>query len=145
MMGSRGGDALSTSWTPIDRVSPSSKYQPVSPSLKYQQPLGVARVSPASTDQLSYGSSSPHGTQARLVAHHGQVGTLRAGETYIPALGDWTTGLADFSAHPSEFDGVSFSAVTILPRIETQSGSAPGPPFQSKTPACSSLLQGFPC
>ena len=106
----RRGDTLSTSWTPIDRVSP---------SLKYQQALGIARVSPASTDQLSYGSSSPHGTQARLVAHHGQVGTLRAGETYIPALGDWTTALVDHSAHPSEFDGVSFSAVTILPRIET--------------------------
>ena len=128
MMGSRGGDTLSTSWTPIDRVSPASKYQPVSPSSKYQpvspaskyqQALGIARVSPASTDQLSYGSSSPHGTQARLVAHHGQVGTLRAGETYIPALGDWTTALVDHSAHPSEFDGVSFSAVTILPRIET--------------------------
>ena len=121
MMGSRGGDTLSTSWTPIDRVSPASKYQPVSPASKYQQAqaLGIARVSPASTDQLSYGSSSPHGTQARLVAHHGQVGTLRAGETYIPALGDWTTALVDHSAHPSEFDGVSFSAVTILPRIET--------------------------
>ena len=119
-MASRG-DTLSTSWTPIDRVSPASKYQPVSPASKYQQAqaLGIARVSPASTDQLSYGSSSPHGTQARLVAHHGQVGTLRAGETYIPALGDWTTALVDHSAHPSEFDGVSFSAVTILPRIET--------------------------
>ena len=55
-------------------------------------------------DQLSYGSasSSPHGTQASLVAH-GQVGTLRAGEAYIPALADWAnTGLIDFSAHPSE-------------------------------------------
>ena len=90
-MASRG-DTLSTSWTPIDRASPPSRYQP-----------GVPRVSPSGMDQLSYGSasSSPHGTQASLVAN-GQVGTLRAGEAYIPALADWATGLVDFSAHPSE-------------------------------------------
>ena len=84
-MASRG-DTLSTSWTPIDRVSPSSRYQPA-----------VPRISPAGMDQLSYGSvsSSPHGTQT-----HGEVGTLRAGETQVP---DWATGLLDFSSHPSKF------------------------------------------
>ena len=88
-MASRG-DTLSTSWTPIDRVSPSSRYQPA-----------VPRMSPAGMDQLSYGSvsSSPHGAQAHLVTH-GEVGTLRAGETQIP---DWANGLLDFSSHPSKF------------------------------------------
>ena len=133
-MGSRG-DTLSTSWTPIDRVSPSSKYQP-----------GVTRVSPPGMEQVSYGSasSSSQGTQARLVAH-GQVGTLRAGETYTPPLADWSNGLIDFSPHPSESKfqwSLVFNEVPI--RIETEPSSAPRSTFSSKTPACSSLLQGLP-
>jgi len=92
------GDTLSTSWTPIDRASPSSKYPPsVSPSSKYPQghspsskyPPGVSQTSQAS----SSGSTLAHGIEARQ-------GSLRSGESgkYIPHLADWA-GVVDISAH----------------------------------------------
>ena len=138
-MASRG-DTLSTSWTPIDQVPSPSKYPP-----------SIARGSPSSKippgrEQLSsYGSasSSSHGNQAHLVAHRGQVGTLRACETegaYIPALSDWT-GLIDFSVHPSKlkFQWLPFNEVTYT-RIKTEPCGAPGSPFPSTSSACSALL-----
>ena len=142
------GDTLSTSWTPIDRASPSSKYPPsVSPSSKYPQghspsskyPPGVSQTSQASWrhDQSSSGSTLAHGIEARQ-------GSLRSGESgkYIPHLADWA-GLVDISAHASESikHNNKFLSHDIDSRVKTQSCSSPRPPLPSSTPAANSFLQ----
>ena len=130
------GDTLSTSWTPIDRASPSSKYpQGHSPSSKY--PPGVAQTSQASRRhyQSSSGSTLAHGIEA---------GSLRSGESgkYIPHLADWA-GVVDISAHPSESikQNSKFLSHDIVSRVKTQPCSSPRPPLPSSTPAASAFLQ----
>ena len=130
------GDTLSTSWTPIDRASPSSKYpQGHSPSSKY--PPGVAQTSQASRRhyQSSSGSTLAHGIEA---------GSLRSGESgkYIPHLADWA-GLVDISAHASESikHNNKFLLHDIDSRVKTQPCSSPRPPLPSSTPAASAFLQ----
>ena len=139
------GDTLSTSWTPIDRVSPSSKYPPsVSPSSKYPQghspsskyPPGVSQTSQASRRhyQSSSGSTLAQGIEA---------GSLRSGESgkYIPHLADWA-GVVDVSAHASKSikDNSKFLLHDIDSRVQTQPCSSPRPPLPSSTPAANSFL-----